>query len=174
MPSQSTLRCQAKALCDAKPKYSAMPSESTLRCQVKVLSQNCHKTVTKDSQYFSKNPAILFSPASNIASGPQERVNHAKATQCTIAVTKVPDRQASGFVKLLKKRISPIQVTLTISFDKINENGTLSGATIVAAKGVKGVSAAPSAGRRVHMGKADTLEGVKVLGDMARRGPRQP
>lgn len=83
------------------------------------------------------------------------------------AVTKVPEGK-SGYVKLLKKRIQAIQVTLTVTFDKVNENGTLSGATIVSAKGVKGVHAvAAEQGGGAIWVKLDTLDGVKVLGDMA-------
>ena len=83
-----------------------------------------------------------------------------------VSVTKVPEG-SSGFVKLLKKRIEAVQVTLTVTFDKVNENGTLSGATIVAAKGVKGVYAiAPVQGGGSIYVKVDTLDGIKVLGDM--------
>ena len=84
----------------------------------------------------------------------------------TVAVTTVPEGK-TGFVKLLKKRISPVTITITVAFDKVNENGTLSGAIVSKVTGLKGAFVvAPVQGGGSLYCKVETLDGIKVLADM--------
>jgi hypothetical protein len=69
----------------------------------------------------------------------------------------------------VKRSISPITVTVELTFSKVNENGTLSGVTgRVTKQPLKGndvrLSFPPMSGGGVYA-KVDSLDGMKVLSD---------
>lgn len=83
-----------------------------------------------------------------------------------VPVTRYPEG-ASGIAKTRKKRISPVTLTITVSFDKLNENGTLSGANVVNVKGLKGAYVvAPIQSGGGMYAKVESLVGINVLGDV--------
>jgi hypothetical protein len=68
-----------------------------------------------------------------------------------------------------KKSIAPVEMTLTISASRINENGTFSGLTVVKAKGPNGtfkVSIPPQQGGAMYL-KVESLDGLNILSDAA-------